>query len=218
VKKILTLLPFLVIGSMLVAIVGAVTLTPSSGTYAPGSITKINLAALLPIGAPEDSIDGIVIDLSVSGGTVTGYVPPNDPSVDATGNCPDDEMYTSDSVCVLLGKNAGYFSNTDNLGFFNVQWGSAGTATITKTDNNIYIDTVNEDTYIDSGEGGTYNISLYTPTPSPTRTLTPTPSGRLPEAGIEDGGGPIFLGIVIFVFGIFLYKYSSTNYIFSNEK
>lgn len=216
-KKFLTLIPLIFIGFVLITLVGAVTLSPSSGTYAPGSITKINLTALLPTGAPEGTVDGIIIDLTVTGGTVTGYTPPSDLSVDATGNCPGNTMYTSGSVCVLLGKT-GHFSNTDNLGFFNVQWGSAGTATVTKTSNNVYIDSGNNDTFIDSGEAASFNISANTPTPSPTRTVTPTPSGRLPESGIEDSGGPILIGLIILISGIVLYKYSTANYNLNNEQ
>jgi hypothetical protein len=194
----------------------AVVITPSTGTFNIGATTTFTISTEFPEGAPT-TLDGVEVYMSVTGGTVTGFVASNNfTSPPPISECQGGTFYTSSLVCGGFALSSGYLTNGETLGTFTVQWSATGTATIVNTDNTSYIDSAHQQTYPDAGTVGTFTIVSADTTITPTATITPT-GGRVPETGIADDGGAIVVGVVVILSGIVLYNYSKKKFIEKNE-
>lgn len=150
----------------------AVTLSPSSGTYAPGSQITINVTAS-PVGSGSNAV---AIRLMLTNATVVSFTPVTGGSwVGATQDCAGPAYYTTTTVCASLAKSVPIV-NGETLGTLVIKLANtAGTATIAKASGNVYSDgTVS---YANSGSGATFTISGSGTTTLPDTAFTDVQSG-----------------------------------------
>jgi hypothetical protein len=129
---------------------GAVSIVPSSGSFAPGSTQTFQILASPPAGQ-----NAVALRLSVTGMTITGFTDPSG-VIAVTGDCTGSVKYTSTQVCVSMAKTTD-FQSGDPLGTFTATIASTGSASIVKDAGTEYSDGVG--TTASTGTGGTYTIS-----------------------------------------------------------
>ena len=150
----------------------AVTMNPSSGTYAPGTQVTITVTAS-PTGAGSNAV---AIRLTLTNATVVSFTPVTGGSwVGATQDCAGPAYYTSTTVCASLAKSTDIVSG-ETLGTLVIQLANtSGTATITRASGNVYSDGVTS--YANNGTAATFTISSSGPVSLPNTALTDSQSG-----------------------------------------
>jgi len=150
----------------------AVTMNPSSGTYAPGAQVTITVTAS-PTGAGSNAV---AIRLTLTNATVVSFTPVTGGSwVGATQDCAGPAYYTSTTVCASLAKSIDIVSG-ETLGTLVIQLAnSTGTATVTRASGNVYSDGVTS--YANNGTAATFTISSSGGTTLPDTALTDSQSG-----------------------------------------
>lgn len=135
--------------------VSAITISPSSGTYAAGSTQTFTIVAA----PPATGYNAAAINLTFSGMTVTGYTAPSGGQFVIPG-CTGGTNYTSTQVCVNIASTEDFVAG-DTLGTITVTMGSNSSATITKDSGTEYTG-VGVSTVASTGSGGTYTITSST--------------------------------------------------------
>lgn len=157
----------------------AVTMNPSSGTYAPGTQVTITVTAA-PTGAGSNAV---AIRLTLTNATVVSFTPVTGGTwVGATQDCAGPAYYTSTTVCASLAKSVPIVSG-ETLGTLVIQLANtSGTATITRASGNVYSDGVTS--YANNGTAATFTISGSGGTTLPDTALTDTQSGIIIGASV----------------------------------
>lgn len=176
----------------------AYTLSPSTGTYAPGTSFTIQVLAQ-PNGANQNAV---TIRLSATNLTITNFVPVTGGSwVGATADCAGSTYFTATTVCTSLAKSTNITAG-EVLGTISVTLGStAGNATFTKTSGSAYSDGVTATPDVGS-------VASYTITGS-------SGGGGLPNTAIGDPQSNLVIAIsgllIVLGLGIFFLQKKNTN-------
>lgn len=136
----------------------AVTLNPSSGTYAPGAIVNFSLVASPPA---QSGITTVTIGLTASSNMeILAYTPPSSGWLLTLPDCTGGVYFTSTQICATLGKTTAITAG-ESLGTVQVRFTSAGTGYLTRNSENAYANT--EDSFSQTGNAGSYTISSSLP-------------------------------------------------------
>lgn len=172
------------------ATVKAVTMSPSSGTYAPGSQITITVTAS-PTGSGSNAV---AIRLTLTNATVVSFTPVTGGSwVGATQDCAGPAYYTTNTVCASLAKSSSIVTG-ETLGTLVIQLANtSGTATITRASGNVYSDGVTS--YANNGTAAAFTISSNGSTP-------------LPETAFEDDQSKIIIlsSFLLVLTGLVLFR------------
>jgi LPXTG-motif cell wall-anchored protein len=134
-----------------VGLVNAVSVTPSSGSLTAGATETLELIA-----APtESNQNAVVLRLSVTGMSITGYTDPSG-FLGVIGECSGGTKFTSTQICASLAKTSSITAG-ESLGTITVQVGNSGTATITKDTGNSY--NFGTESAPDVGQAASYTIT-----------------------------------------------------------
>lgn len=176
-------------------VVFAYTLSPSSGSYNPGSSFTIQVLAQ-PNGANQNAV---TIRLSATNLTITNFVPVTGGSwVGATADCAGSTYFTATTVCTSLAKSTNITAG-EVLGTISVTLGStAGAATFTKTSGSAYSDGITATPDV----GG---VASY--------TVTGSSGGGLPNTAIGDPQSNLVIAIsgILIILGIGIFFLQKKN-------
>ena len=185
-------------------LVGAVSLSPSSGALPAGATQTINIVASPPSGA-----DAVQVRLVLTGdATITGYTGPSGAqwSPGAIGVCTGSATFTSTQVCVDLA-NSGTIVSGESLGSFTIRTGSeGGSVTIVRdTDNGYLVSSVIQS---QAGTVGTYSIGSSSLSVLPNTAIVDSPKYIILMGALS----LILLGIVVYnVYPVFKQSEETQN-------
>ncbi len=203
-KKLLSIFSLAVLSLLVLPTsVYAYTVSPDSGSYAPGDEQTIAILA-----SPPGETSTLQLRLSVVNATIVpGSI--NTSAAEENGYlfigvCPDNTKYTTTTLCIDIAKTTGMIANGDLLGQFKIKFNSGvSSATLVTNTENGYL--IGSSVQPDEGRGlGSYLVSVI-------NTPTPTP---LPVTGIEDYPGLVIVGGVFLVFvgmGFFIIRSRSQS-------
>ncbi|MCA9381048.1 hypothetical protein KC678_02185 [Candidatus Dojkabacteria bacterium] len=135
--------------------VNAVSISPSSGSFAAGSTQTFTIVA----NPPATGYNAAAVNLTFGGMTVTGYTPPSGGEFVIPG-CTGGTNFTSTQVCINIAATDDFVAG-DSLGTVTVTVGSGTTASITKDSGTEYTG-VGVSTVASTGSAGNYTITSST--------------------------------------------------------
>lgn len=203
-KNLLYVISFAVVSLLMMPLTAnAYTVSPDTGSYAPGDEQTIAILAAPPGETSTLQLRLAVVNATIVPGSINtsaaeenGYL--------FIGVCPDNTKYTTTTICIDIAKTTGLIANGDLLGQFKIKFNSGvSSATIVTNTENGYL--IGSNVQVDEGRGlGAYVINTA-------NTPTPTP---LPVTGIEDYPILVIAGGVFLVFvgmGFFIMRSKSQN-------
>lgn len=207
-KKILsTLITSLVLFSLFTVPVSAVSASPNSGTYTPGSEQTIAILA----DPPNSGVTSVQLRLNLTGATIVDGTVSTSSAEDngflVIGVCSNGRKYSATEVCIDMAKTSGFVTDGELLVQMKIRFAQTGGSAVLSTGSeNGYL--VATTVTLDANR----TLGTYTVTAASTPTTAP-----LPVTGIEDypilvviaGLATIFVGIGFFVWRDRSQKYTN---------